>query len=284
MATFRAACVQVNAGNDMDANLAAAGDLIRRAADAGADFITTPEVVAMMETGRDNIRAKATDEPNHPALAAFRSLAAETGKWLLVGSLTIKEDDGPLYNRSFLLDPEGRIVARYDKIHMFDVNLPNGVSIRESNAYRSGDAAVLADLPWARLGMTICYDLRFPYLYRDLAHAGAQVLTIPSAFMQVTGEAHWHVLLRARAIETGCFVIAAAQCGSHPGNRQTYGHSLIIAPWGEIVAEAGTEPGVVTADIDLALVEKARGRIPALEHDRDYGAPAVVNMVADAAE
>ena len=284
MATFRAACVQVNAGNDMDANLAAAGDLIRRAADAGADFITTPEVVAMMEAGRDNIRAKAADEPNHPALAAFRSLAAETGKWLLVGSLTIKEDDGPLYNRSFLLDPEGRIVARYDKIHMFDVNLANGASYRESNAYRSGGAAVLADLPWARLGMTICYDLRFPYLYRDLAHAGAQVLTIPSAFTRTTGEAHWHVLLRARAIETGCFVIAAAQCGSHPGNRHTYGHSLMIAPWGEIIAEAGTAPGVIAADIDTALVDTARGRVPSLEHDREYGAPAVVNMVADAAE
>ena len=271
MTGFTAACVQINASNDLDENIASLGGMIRQARAAGADFITTPECAAMIEVGRDNIRAKAFLEEAHPALDAFRGWAVETGAWLLAGSLSVLlEDEERLANRQYLIDPTGAITARYDKIHMFDVDLPNGKSLRESNNYRPGAKAVLAPLPWCQLGLSICYDLRFPHLYRDLAKAGADVVVIPSAFMQVTGEAHWHVLMRARAIETGCYVIAAAQCGEHVAGRLSYGHSLIVAPWGEVLADGGTEEGVTLAEIDLAAVAKARGHIPALEHDRDY--------------
>ena len=263
--------MQINASNDLDDNIARLGRMIRQARAAGADFITTPECAAMIEVGRENIRAKAFVEAAHPALDAFRGWAVETGAWLLAGSISVLlKDEERLANRQYLIDPTGAIAARYDKIHMFDVDLPNGKSLRESNNYRPGAQAVLTPLPWCQLGLSICYDLRFPHLYRDLAKAGADVLVIPSAFMQVTGEAHWHVLMRARAIETGCFVIAAAQCGEHVTGRLSYGHSLIVAPWGEVLSDAGLDEGVSLAKIDLAAVGKARGHIPALAHDRDY--------------
>ena len=271
MTGFTAACVQINASNDLDDNIASLGRMIRQARAAGADFITTPECAAMIEVGRENIRAKAFVEAAHPALDAFRGWAVETGAWLLAGSLSVLlKDEERLANRQYLIDPTGAIAARYDKIHMFDVDLPNGKSLRESINYRPGTQAVLTPLPWCQLGMSICYDLRFPHLYRDLAKAGADVLVIPSAFMRVTGEAHWHVLMRARAIETGCFVIAAAQCGEHSAGRLSYGHSLIVAPWGEVLSDGGLDEGVSLAKIDLAAVGKARGHIPALAHDRSY--------------
>ena len=271
MSTFKAACVQVNASNDMARNIGEFSDLIRRARDAGADFITTPECVSMLEVGTKNIFAKAHVEASHPALAAFQELARESGAWLLAGSLSVKlEDDERLANRQYLLAPDGSVVAKYDKIHMFDVNLASGESYRESKNYRPGETGVLADLPWGRLGMTICYDMRFAYLYRTLAQAGAEFLVMPSAFTRPTGQAHWHVLLRARAIETGCYVFAAAQCGEHAGGRKTYGHSLIVAPWGEVLADGGEEPGFVMADIDSAAVAEARTKVPSLEHDREF--------------
>lgn len=284
MATFKAACVQNTASNDLERNIERLGHLVRRARDTGADFITTPEVCLMIEQGAKRTREKAHPEASHPGLAAFRGWARETGAWLLAGSLTILRDDGKLANRSYLIDPTGEVQARYSKIHMFDVTLPNGETYRESNAYTPGEEAVLAELPWGRLGMTICYDMRFPHLYRDLAKQGADVLTVPSAFTRPTGRAHWEVLLRARAIETGCFVIAAAQCGEHAGGRTTYGHSLIVAPWGEVLAEGGELPGVITATIETDRIAEARGRVPSLTHDRPYSTPVVPAARGEAAE
>jgi len=271
MTNFTAACVQINASNNLDENLSTLGPLIRKARDMGAEFITTPECATMIEAGQKNIRAKSFIENEHPGLAAFQDWAQENGAWLLAGSLSILlEGEERLANRQYLIDPTGNITAKYDKIHMFDVELPNGKSIRESKGYRPGSQAVLAPLPWCQLGLSICYDLRFPHLYRDLAKRGAEVLVIPSAFMQITGEAHWHVLMRARAIETGCFIVAAAQCGKHVAGRLSYGHSVIIAPWGEVLSDAGTEVGVSVANIDVSAVQDARGHIPALKHDMDY--------------
>ncbi|MSP51998.1 MAG: carbon-nitrogen hydrolase family protein [Alphaproteobacteria bacterium] len=278
LGSFTVACVQVNAGNDLDANVAAAGDLIRRARDAGAALIVLPENVSMMANGPKEIRDKAMREREHTALAAFRDLAANVGAWLLIGSLSVKLDedpDGPVANRSFLVDDVGSIVARYDKIHMFDVDLAGGESYRESKNYRPGAAAVVAPTPFGKIGLTVCYDLRFPHLYRMLAQDGAGILTVPSAFTKVTGEAHWHVLLRARAIETGAYVVAPAQTGTHPGGRKTFGHSLVVAPWGEVVADGGLEPGIVTAVIDPAKSAEARAMVPSLGHDRPFAlAPA----------
>ena len=285
MSEFTAACVQINASNDLDENIATLGRMIREARAGGADFITTPECAAMIEVGRENIRAKAFTEDAHPALDAFRGWAVETGAWLLAGSLSVLvEGEERLANRQYLIDPAGNIAASYDKIHMFDVDLPNGKSLRESNNYRPGKDAFVPPLPWCQLGLSICYDLRFPHLYRDLAKAGADVLVIPSAFMQVTGEAHWHVLMRARAIETGCYVIAAAQCGEHVAGRLSYGHSLIVAPWGEILSDGGKSEGVTMAQIDQAAVHKARGHIPALKHDRDYQLNIEKRKISTAAE
>jgi predicted amidohydrolase len=270
---FTAACVQVTAGREFDPNIRAAADLVRRARDAGADFIATPEVVGMIEPKRELHLEKARAEADNPALAAFRELARETGAWLLVGSLAIKLEAERLANRSFLLAPDGTIAARYDKMHMFDVDLASGESYRESRLYRPGEESVLAALPWGTLGMTVCYDLRFPYLYRALAQAGADFLTIPSAFAVPTGEAHWHVLLRARAIETGCFVIAPAQWGEHAEGRKTYGHSLIVDPWGAVLADGGEGVGVTTARIDPMRIAEARGMVPSLRHDRAVPLP-----------
>ncbi len=272
--TFRAACVQVTAGADLAANVAAACDLAHQARAAGAELIALPECVALMEPDRKKVLAAAVPEATHPALVAFRDLARETGAWLLAGTVMVPAADGRLANRSCLIAPDGTIASRYDKIHMFDVDLPGGETYRESRTYRPGDAAVVADLPWGRLGMTVCYDVRFPQLYRALAHAGADFVAVPSAFTRQTGTAHWHVLLRARAIECGAFVIAPAQCGEHPGSRLTFGHALIVDPWGTVLADGGEAPGFVIAEIDLAKVAAARAALPTLAHDRPFAAPA----------
>ncbi len=269
---FTAACVQLASDIEPEANVTVAAEAIRSARSAGADFVLTPETTDMMEMKRRDAFAKAKGEGEHSGLALLRALAGELGCWLFIGSLVIRLSDERLANRSFLIDPAGGIAARYDKIHMFDVEVPDGQSYRESKAYQPGRTAVLADLPWGRLGLTVCYDLRFPRLYRTLAQAGAEFLTVPSAFTRLTGRAHWHVLLRARAIETGCFVLAPAQCGETSQGRQTYGHSLIAAPWGEVLAEAGEAPGVILAEIDPARVAEARRMIPALGHDRTFDA------------
>jgi predicted amidohydrolase len=270
---FTAACVQINAQREFEPNISVIGDLVRRARNAGASFILTPEISAMFEPKRELHLAKARDEGENPALAAFRALAAETGAWLLIGSMAIKIAEARLANRSFLIAPDGVIAARYDKIHMFDVDLKNGESYRESALYQPGEASVLAALPWGVLGMTVCYDLRFPYLYRALAQAGADFLSIPSAFTVPTGRAHWHVLQRARAIENACFVFAPAQWGEHAEGRKTYGHSLIVDPWGEILADAGEGVGFVTAEIDPVKIAEARRMVPSLRHDRAVATP-----------
>ena len=273
MAIFKAACVQLNSGNDMTANLRAACGGVRAAAEQGARLIMLPEYAALLDGGGRVMRENSYPEDRHPALPVFQALARETQAWLLVGSLTIKIEGESMANRSYLLSSDGTIVARYDKIHMFDVTLPSGKVIRESSAYRSGARAVVAQTPWGPLGMTVCYDLRFPHLYRALAQGGAMFLTVPSSFQRETGVAHWHTLLRARAIENLGYVFAPAMCGDHPGNRSTFGHSLIVDPWGKIVAELGTEPGVAIADIDPDEVMRVRGMMPSLEHDRAFAAP-----------
>ena len=274
MTAFKAACVQLNSGNDLAANLRVAETAIRSAAASGAQLIMLPEYAAMMDGSGRVMRENSPAEDGHPALDRFRVLARETKAWLLVGSLTIKVDDERMVNRSYLLSVTGEIAARYDKIHMFDCTLPSGKVIRESSAYRPGEAAVIAPTPWGPLGMTICYDLRFPQLYRALAQAGALFLAVPSSFQRETGVAHWHALLRARAIENLSYVFAPAMCGEHPGSRTTYGHSLIIDPWGKVLAELGDEPGIALADIDVGRVAKVRGMLPSIEHDRPFTGPA----------
>lgn len=266
---LKVACVQVSPGEDMDANLAAATDFVARAAADGARLVALPEHVAFLHASGRAMREAAYPETDHPALATFRETAARCGVHLLVGSLTIRLDER-LANRSFLIDDHGAVRARYDKIHMFDAVLPTGREIRESRAFRPGSSARLADTPWGPLGLTICYDVRFPQLYRALAAAGAQILTIPAAFTAETGAAHWHTLVRARAIETGAFVLAPATCGTHAGGNTTYGHSLIVDPWGEVCAEGGDTPQVVAATLDLAAVAQARTRLPTLGHDRPF--------------
>lgn len=282
---FKAACVQMNASEDPAANIAAVSALIRAARADGADFIATPENTGIMAARREASLAAAAPESDHPALLAYRALAAETGAWLLIGSLGVKiEGETRIANRSFLLDPKGGIAATYDKIHMFDVTLDGGESYQESRAFRPGAAARLSALPWGLLGMSVCYDLRFPHLYRLLAKAGASFLSIPSAFTEKTGKAHWHVLLRARAIETGCYVFAPAQTGEHAGGRRTFGHSLIIDPWGEILADGGTETGFVLAEIDPERVARVRSAVPSLSHDRVILPPEVPTAQRPAAE
>lgn len=271
--TFRVACIQTSARREVAENVASVSALIARARAEGADLICTPENVGLIEPNRALRLQKAEPEECHSALAGFREAAAKCGAWLLIGSLAVRLDGDRLANRSYLVDGAGNIVAKYDKIHMFDVDLAGGESYRESSAFRAGDRAVLAETPWGRLGMTVCYDMRFPHLYRALAQAGALYITVPSAFTRPTGRAHWHVLLRARAIETGCYVFAPAQCGEHAEGRTTYGHSLIVAPWGEVLADGGEEVGIVAAEIDPAKVYEARGMVPSLQHDRPYAAP-----------
>ena len=273
MSIFRAACVQLRSSDDVTENIRVTSDLIRKARAKGAQFVATPENTTLMAPDGGAKLERSFPEDRDPALPALVALAKELNIWLLIGSLAIKVSDTKTANRSFLIAPDGRIAARYDKIHMFDVELPSGETYRESNTVAGGSRAVIADLPWGRIGLTICYDLRFPTLYRWLAQKGAFMLTVPSAFTETTGKAHWHVLLCARAIENGAFVIAPAQGGAHANGRQTYGHSLIVAPWGEVLAEAGTEPDVIVADIDPALVDAARNRVPNLRHDRAFEGP-----------
>lgn len=271
--TFTVACVQNCAGADMDATLADAQALVRQAGEAGADLICLPEYFSCLDLGPGGeLGVGSAKEDDHPALPLFRALAEDLGAWMVLGSLAIDDGAGRSLNRSYVIDSEGRIAARYDKMHMFDVNLKSGESYRESDSIRPGSDAVLAPTPWGLLGLSLCYDLRFPYLYRALAQAGAGFLTVPSAFTQTTGEAHWHVLLRARAIETGSFVFAPGQVGVH-GKGKTYGHSLIIDPWGRVLADGGGDVGLIAAEIDPAEVEKARRRIPSLTHDRDFSGP-----------
>jgi predicted amidohydrolase len=273
---FRVALIQFTASRDPEANIGPVSALIRSARAEGAQLICTPENTGFMEPDAKALIEKAELEDSHHSLAAYRNLAAETGAWLVIGSLAVKKPtEKRVANRSYLVDPTGSIAASYDKIHLFDVDLPNGESYRESRTFSPGGRAVIADLPWGQLGMSICYDLRFAYYYRLLAQSGAHFLTVPAAFTVPTGKAHWHVLLRARAIEAGCYVFAPAQTGIHAEGRETYGHSLIVAPWGEVLADGGELPGIVSAEIDPAAVAKARIAVPALNHDRSYKAPGV---------
>ena len=267
---FNAAMIQMRSGLDPAANLAAALKLIDEAKAAGADYVLTPEMTNILAAKREQLFAKIVAEEQDTTLTTLRDVARKLAIYIHIGSLAIKASPEKAANRSFLIDRRGEVVARYDKIHMFDVDLAGGESYRESNTYRPGELAMIADLPWGRLGLTVCYDLRFPALYRALAEAGASFLAIPSAFTRQTGEAHWHVLQRARAIENGCFVLAAAQGGKHENGRETYGHSLVVDPWGRILAEGGTDPGVVMAQIDPSEIVAARSRIPSLHHGRRF--------------
>ncbi|MGK8233822.1 carbon-nitrogen hydrolase family protein [Roseovarius sp. MS2] len=276
---MRAALLQLSSSDDPEANLAVTLSMMDAAIADGAKFILTPEVTNCVSGSRTHQNAVLHPEESDPTLAGLRARAAEAGVWLLIGSLALKTDDpdGRFANRSFLIGPDGEIVARYDKIHMFDVDVTPEETYRESDGFRPGDRAVLADMPLGKLGMTVCYDVRFPHLHRRLAQAGATVLTVPAAFSHVTGAAHWEVLLRARAIETGCFVLAPAQTGIHAATtgrtRQTHGHSMVVAPWGEVLADGGVEPGIVMVDLDPDAVAQARRRVPSLRHDRAFDGP-----------
>ena len=272
---MRVGLVQLTVGDDPAANLTQTLQHLRAAAAGGAGFVLTPECTNMLSSDRAHQRSHLRHEAEDETLATLRAEAQALGVWLLIGSLGLltQDADGRFANRSFLIAPSGEIAARYDKIHMFDVDVSETEVYRESAGYRPGSAAVLAETPFAKIGLSVCYDLRFAQLFRRLAQAGAQILTVPAAFNHITGAAHWHVLLRARAIETGCFVIAPAQTGFHPETagkgRNTYGHSLVVAPWGEVILDMGSESGVGFADLDLAEVTRARARIPSLDHDRE---------------
>jgi deaminated glutathione amidase len=273
---MRVALVQLNSSDSPLDNLPVAEGNIRKAAAHGAEFVLTPEVTNIISTSRSHQNKVLALEEDDPTLARLRVVAAELGISLLVGSLALKtrDSDGRFANRSFFIGPDGGIVAKYDKIHMFDVEIDAVECWRESDGYRPGDAAVLAEMPFGKIGLSICYDLRFPHLYRHLAQTGAEIITVPAAFSPVSGRAHWETLLRARAIETGCYILAPAQCGQHTITteipRVTHGHSLAVAPWGEVLADGGVDPGVTIVDIDLAEVARARKRIPSLDHDRDF--------------
>jgi predicted amidohydrolase len=276
---MRAALLQITSSDDPAENLETVRGMLGDAVAKGAGFVLTPEVTNCLSTSRTHQKAVLCHEEDDPTLAALRDEAAKHGIWLLIGSLGVKthDADGRFANRQFLISPDGEVTARYDKIHMFDVEVTPEETYRESDGYRPGTRAVVADTPFAKVGMTICYDVRFPHLHRALAKGGAQILTVPAAFSHVTGAAHWHALLQARAIETGCYVLAPAQTGTHKASRgaarRTYGHSLIVAPWGEILADAGTDPGIVYVDLDMGKVAQARKRVPALTHDREFDGP-----------
>ncbi len=276
---MRAALVQLNATDDPPENLPVTQGLVAEAARSGARFVLTPEVTNCVSASRTRQAEVLRLEAEDPTLAGLREEAARHGVWLLIGSLALKsgDPDGRFVNRSFLIAPDGAIRARYDKMHMFDVQISQTETYRESAGYRPGDQAVLAEVDGVTVGLTICYDLRFPYLYRALAQAGASILTVPSAFSPDTGCAHWEPLLRARAIETGAYVLAPAQCGTHQAARgkvrRTHGHSLAVSPWGEVLADGGDLPGVSVVDLDPDLVKTTRGRVPSLEHDRVFRGP-----------
>jgi len=273
MTTFKAACVQLRSGRSVEQNTADVERMVRQAAAGGATYVQTPEMTTLLEMKRADLMEKISLEADDPSLKRYQALAAETGVTLHIGSMAVLMDDGKVANRGYVIGADGAIKDYYDKIHTFDVDLPGGESYRESNTYRNGHRAVCVDLDWGRLGMGICYDMRFPDLFRAQARAGAHILTAPAAFTRQTGEAHWHLLLRTRAVENGCFVIAAAQAGQHEDGRETYGHSIMIDPWGTVIGEADREPGVVYADIDLSLIDKIRGQIPALANERDFDLP-----------
>ena len=273
IAPFRAACLQLNTGNDLAQNLAALQGMVREAAGQGAQFVLAPEYCLMMDGSGRVMREQALPADGGTVLAGLQALAQELQVWLLAGSLTLQTGEERIVNRSFLIAADGSIAGTYDKIHMFDVTLPDGKVIRESSTYRPGERAVIAATPWGKLGMTICYDLRFPHLYRALAQGGAEFIAVPSSFQRQTGKVHWHTLLKARAIETAAYILAPAMCGEHPGSRQTYGHSLIVDPWGEVLADGGEAPGIIHAGIDPARVAKIRSMMPSLQHDRPYANP-----------
>jgi deaminated glutathione amidase len=265
------ACVQLCAGPDPAANLEKLGEGVAAAAAGGVELVCLAEYCAALGEGPRGLAVAPEPEEAHAALAALRALARAHAVWLSIGSLGVTAPDGRIWNRSYLVDPQGEVRARYDKIHLFDVDLAGGESYRESAVIAPGDAAVVARTPFGGVGLSVCYDLRFPQLYRALAKAGASILLVPAAFTRTTGKAHWHVLLRARAIETGCFVVAASQCGEAANGRLArFGHSLVVGPWGEVLADAGEGPGVAIAGLDLARVEEARRAIPALRHDRAF--------------
>ena len=275
---MKVAALQLCASDDPVANLALTLTMVQRAAEAGAQFIATPEVTNCVSSSRRRQHEVLALQENDQTLAAMCAAAARLGVWISVGSLALKlPDDDRFTNRSFMIDPSGQIIAQYDKIHMFDVTLSETEQYRESDGYRAGGNAVIADTAFGKIGMTICYDIRFPHLYRRLAKSGASILLIPAAFAQPTGRAHWEVLLRARAIETGCFVIAAAQTGEHQTTqgrpRKTYGHSMIVSPWGEILADAGEDQGIIYADLDLSLVESTRARVPSILSNQSFSEP-----------
>jgi predicted amidohydrolase len=276
---MRTALLQMTSSDDPGENLILVEAMLEEAVAGGAEFVLTPEVTNCVSTSRKHQQSVLHHEEDDPTLAALQDAAARHGIWLLLGSLAVKtqDSDGRFANRQLLISPQGEVTSRYDKIHMFDVDVTPEETYRESDGYRPGDRAVLADTPFGRIGMTICYDVRFGYLHRALAKAGADILTVPAAFSHVTGAAHWHTLLRARAIETGCYVLAPAQTGKHSasvdGCRQTYGHSLVVAPWGEVLSDAGIEPGVTYVDLDVEKVSQARRRVPALFHDREFDGP-----------
>ena len=272
--SFTAACIQLRSTTKVSDNIETVERMVREAAGRGADYVQTPEMTNIVERNRAALAAAIQPERSDPAVRRFGSLAAELGIFLHIGSLALQAEDGKIANRALLFGRDGGILARYDKIHLFDVDLPNGESWRESAVYHPGDRAVVAELPWLKLGLSICYDIRFPHLYRAQAHAGAAALSAPAAFTRQTGEAHWHVLQRARAIENGAFLISAAQAGHHADGRDTFGHSMIVAPWGEILAEGGGEgPELVMAEIEPARSADARQRIPALLNERSFALP-----------
>jgi predicted amidohydrolase len=276
---LRVGLIQMRTPADQAAALAQAEPLIRDAAAQGATLIATPEGTNILQRSKTQLFAAMAAQEDDVAVTGLRALAAELGVWLLIGSALVRREDGKCANRAILVRPDGEIVATYDKLHMFDVDLPTGERHRESNSYEPGDRAVVAEAAGAMLGLTICYDLRFPALYRALAKAGAEVLTVPAAFTRPTGAAHWEVLMRARAIESGAFVIAPAQGGVHEDGRETWGHSMVVAPWGEVIALADhDEPCALVADLDLALAAKARAAIPALVNERAFTGPVVVRQ------
>ncbi len=272
-APFRVACLQLNTGNNLEQNLAALQGMVREAVGQGAHFVLAPEYCLMMDGSGRVMREQALPADGGAVLAGLQALAQELQVWLLAGTLTLQADEDRIANRSFLIAADGSIAGTYDKIHMFDVTLPDGKVIRESSSYRPGERAVIATMPWGKLGMTVCYDVRFPHLYRALAQGGAEFIAVPSSFQRQTGKVHWHTLLKARAIETAAYILAPAMCGEHPGNRQTYGHSLIVDPWGEVLADGGEAPGIIYAEIDPARVAKIRNMMPSLQHDRLFANP-----------